>query len=120
MAELIETSPPLPGMRWHLPLAPQKAATAIVNSLLDDEPLAAAPVCEASVHLPRRSRIWVAAFTGPSGGQVWRSTGLTDRDQALLAPNYMRARTGRRRLRPVGRYSGGGRRLFFRCARGQA
>lgn len=39
---------------------------------------------EASVHLPKRSRVWQAVFTGPEGGQVWRSTGLTDREQALL------------------------------------
>src|SRR5437667_3627152 len=60
------------------------AAIALVEMLLDDEPLGEPPLCEASVHRPRRSRVWVATFTGPRGGQVWKSTGLMDRDQALL------------------------------------
>ena len=34
--------------------------------------------------MPKRSRVWQAVFTGPEGGQVWRSTGLTNREQALL------------------------------------
>jgi hypothetical protein len=43
---------------------------------------------EASVHLPPRSRVWVASFTGPEPGkQVWRSTGLTDRSMAQLLAN---------------------------------
>jgi len=61
----------------------QETGKDIVRFLLADEFLAEASIVEASVHLPRRSRVWVAAFTGPSGGQVWRSTGLTDRAQAL-------------------------------------
>src|SRR5437016_2062856 len=46
---------------------------------------------EASVHRPTRSRVWVATFTGPEGGQVWRSTGLTDRAQALLVARQWEA-----------------------------
>ncbi len=57
-------------------------AEEIVGALLGDKP--PIPISEASVHRPPRGRVWVAAFTGPHGGQTWRSTGLTDRDQALL------------------------------------
>src|SRR5262252_5837438 len=56
----------------------------IINILLGEEPLSVAGICEASVHLPRRGRIWQASFTGPNGGQVWKSTGLINREQALL------------------------------------
>jgi hypothetical protein len=69
-----------------------------VNTLLGDKPLAEASVCEASVHLPQRSRVWVASFTGPEGGQVWRSTGLTDHDQALLLARKWGAEARTQRL----------------------
>jgi len=67
----------------------------IVARLLTDEALS-----EASVHLPKRGRRWIACFTGPDGGQVWRTTGLVDRDQALrLAQLWeQRARSERARL----------------------
>jgi hypothetical protein len=61
-----------------------EAARRVVRFLLDESPFAEAPICEASVHRPTRSRVWVATFTGPTGGQIWRSTGLASRDQALL------------------------------------
>src|SRR4051794_22883281 len=96
MAELIETFSPMPGVR--LPLAPQKLSTAIVNTLLDDEPMTEVPVCEASVHLPRRGRVWVASFTGPEGGQIWRTTGMTDRDQALRLARHWEAQARAHRL----------------------
>jgi hypothetical protein len=62
------------------------SAEEIVNILLEvDEPELRTGLLEASVHLPPRSRIWVAAFTGAEPGkQVWKSTGLTDRSQALI------------------------------------
>jgi hypothetical protein len=69
-----------------------------VNTLLGDKPLAEASVCEASVHLPQRSRVWVASFTGPEGGQVWRSTGLTDHDQALVLAKHWEAKARAQRL----------------------
>ena len=59
-------------------------AEIIVEVLLRDKLPPHLPISEASVHLPKRSRVWVAAYTGPQGGQTWRSTGLTDRNQALL------------------------------------
>src|SRR5260370_37463343 len=62
----------------------QGAASCIVSCLLDERPLATAPLHEASVHRPARSRVWVATFTGPAGRQLWRRTGLTDRQPALL------------------------------------
>ena len=39
---------------------------------------------EASVHLPKRGRRWVATFRDGSGRQLWRSTGHTDRRAALI------------------------------------
>jgi hypothetical protein len=62
----------------------QEAASRIASFLLHESPLADVMVCEASVHRGKRSLVWVASFTGPAGGQIWRSTGLTNRTQALL------------------------------------
>jgi hypothetical protein len=87
--------------------APTGAAQEIVKVLLGEEPSVGALV-EASVHRPQRSRIWQAVFTGPEGGPRWRSTGLTDRDQALLAARKWeaearaeRARLGRTPRKPM-------------------
>ena len=96
--ELIQISPSMPRGRWRLPLDSPKIAATIVSTLLDEQPLAAVPVCEASVHLPQRSRVWVAAFTGHNGGQVWRSTGLTDHDQALVLAKHWEAEARAQRL----------------------
>ena len=96
--ELIEIVPPRPGLRRRLPLDSPKAATTIVSTLLGEQPLAAVPVLEASVHLPQRSRVWVAAFTGPNGGQVWRSTGLTDHDEARRLARKWEAEARAQRL----------------------
>src|SRR5262245_483571 len=53
-------------------------------ALVADLPFKTALLGEASVRLPRRGRIWIAVFTGPEPGQqIWRSTGLTDRVEAL-------------------------------------
>ena len=79
--ELIEISPSIPGLRSRLH---SNAAASIVSTLLDDPPPAKALVCEASVHLPRSGSVWVASFTGSHGGQVWKSTGLTDHEKALV------------------------------------
>jgi hypothetical protein len=46
--------------------------------------LRAIELLEASVRRPTRGRVYVATFTGPEAGrQVWRSTRLTGREQAL-------------------------------------
>ena len=74
-------------------------AMTIVRTLLDDLPPAKALVCGASVHLPRSGSIWVASFTGPSGGQVWKSTGLTDQDQALVLARRWEAEARAQRLK---------------------
>ena len=73
----------------------------IVEALLDHRPLPQAWLLEASVHQSRRSSIYVATFTGPEGGQTWRSTGSTDYDQALrVARRWEReARAQRARMR---------------------
>lgn len=80
----------------------------IVNMLLAQQPVLRSPVAEASVHRGTRSRIWNAVFTGAAGGQVWKSTGLTDRDQALLVARKWeaearaeRAKLGRTARKPI-------------------
>lgn len=85
----------------------KQAARKIVEFLVADDMPVETPVCEASVHLPRRGRVWIACFTGPTGGQVWRSTATTDRNQALLvakrleaAARIERARAGRSIRKP--------------------
>jgi len=49
-----------------------------------DGPVCVRSLIEASVHLPRRSSRWVAAFRGENGRQVWRTTGLREREPALV------------------------------------
>ena len=87
-----------------------QVATEVVARLLGEDSPVPEQLSEASVHRPKRSTIWVASFTGPAGGQVWRSTGLTNREQALLvARNWEaearrhRATLGRRARKPVWR-----------------
>jgi hypothetical protein len=77
-----------------------RAAQQIVHNLLGEEPMAESCLSEASVHLPRRSKVWQAAFTAATGGQTWKSTGLTNRHQALLLAQKWEAeaRTERARL----------------------
>jgi hypothetical protein len=56
----------------------------ILKILLEEaRPDGAQALIEASVHLGTRSRKFVASFRDEFGNQVWRSTGLTDRDAAL-------------------------------------
>jgi hypothetical protein len=95
--ERIENSLPIPRGCWRLVSDSPNTAASIVSALLGEEPLA-----EATVHLPRRGRIWVASFTGPSGGQIWKSTGITDREQALLVAKRWEAEARAQRL-SVGR-----------------
>ena len=97
--ELIEISPSMPGWPRRITLDSPPTAVTIVNTLLDDPPPAKAPVCEASVHLPRSGSIWVASFTGSHGGQTWKSTGLTDHDQALVLARRWEAEARAQRLK---------------------
>src|SRR5437867_1426312 len=70
----------------------KKTAEIIVKCLLDPE------LSEATVRRPPRSRRWVAVFTGPEPGkQVWRSTGLTNRDAALALARQWEADARRER-----------------------
>lgn len=92
------------------PSSIEGAAQEIVQVLLGEPCLAEPRLSEASVHRPNRSRVWVAAFTGPAGGPVQRSTGLTDRTQALLVARQWeaearaeRASLGRTTRKPVWR-----------------
>src|SRR5258708_5144720 len=96
MAELIEISPTMAGVR--LRMAHQTVATTIVKTLLGEEPLSEDPVCEATVHRPKRSKVWVATFTGPTGGQVWRTTHISNREQALLLAKHWEAEARAHRL----------------------
>lgn len=62
----------------------------IVQKLLEEAEWVRALIGEASVHRPRRGKIWVASFTG-SNGQQWKSTGTTDRALALVRANEFAA-----------------------------
>lgn len=75
------------------------AAQQIVRILLAQEPVAESWLAEASVHLPKRGTVWVATFTGPAGRQMWRTTGLTDRAQALLVARKWEAEAREQRTR---------------------
>lgn len=52
---------------------------------------------EASVHLPRRGRLWVASFRDETGRQRWKSTGLTDKSAALILAKEWEAAARRQR-----------------------
>ena len=95
-------------------------ASHIVNELLEGNDWARELIGEASVHRPRRRRIWVASCTGPEG-QEWRSTGTADPAVAVArakeceaAARVQRAnsaRTARKqmpRIRPTAGGAGGG------------
>jgi len=86
----------------------RSAAKSLVRILLDEA--GAGEVCEASVHRPRRGRVWLATFAGPGGGQTWKSTGVTSRAQALLLAKHwetqarlQRARLGGTAKKPIWR-----------------
>jgi hypothetical protein len=60
------------------------------------------PVCvrslvDASVHRPHRSTRWVAAFRDGTGRQVWRSTGLDEREPALVLARRWEVEAKRKR-----------------------
>ncbi len=76
----------------------------LANFLLGDEQVRY--VLESSVHRAKHGRVWIATFTGPEG-QVWRSTGLTDREQALLLAKRWEAAARAERLRSSRRLSTG-------------
>jgi hypothetical protein len=59
--------------------------------------MCARTLIEASVHRPTRSTRWVAAFRDGTGRQVWRSTGLRDRQAALILAQEFEAQARRNR-----------------------
>ena len=60
-------------------------AKQIVHHLLDQPEVPFGWLAEASVYLPPRSTKWVAVFTGVEAGrQIRRSTGLSNREAALI------------------------------------
>jgi sigma-70-like protein len=81
----------------------KEAGTMIVEALLADGLLEPNPISEASVHRPRRSRIWQAVYTGARGGQVWRSTGLANKQQALLVARRWESEARAQRAKMVRR-----------------
>jgi hypothetical protein len=74
-------------------------AERIVDCLLDLDSAACleALLGEASVHLPRRGKVWVAAFRDEHGEPRWRSTGLADRKAAQAIADEMEAAARRKR-----------------------
>jgi len=68
-------------------------AERIVRYLLNPE------LFEATVRRPPRSRRWVAVFTGVEPGkQVWRTTGLTDREAALALARQWETEARQKRI----------------------
>lgn len=70
----------------------------IVEILIQtDGPVSARHLIEVSVHLPRRGTKWVAAFRDETGRQVWRTTGLREREPALALAKEWESEAKRRR-----------------------
>src|SRR5258708_31305717 len=74
------------------------SASQLIAQALDETMQRERFLTEASVHRPRRGKVFVAYFTGTEPGQqVSRSTQLTDYDQALaLAREWERQAMARR------------------------
>ena len=53
---------------------------------------------EASVHKPARGHNWVASFTGPEGGQKWKSTGTADYNAAMAIAQELEAEALQQRI----------------------
>ena len=73
--------------------------TKIVNELLQGDQWARKLMGEASIHLPRRGKKWVASFTGPEG-QQWKSTGTADPALARAKAAEFEAAAGVQRMNP--------------------
>jgi len=70
----------------------------IVEILIQtDAPVSARRLIEVSVHLPRRGTKWVAAFRDAEGRQIWRTTGLSEREPALALAKEWEADVKRKR-----------------------
>jgi hypothetical protein len=75
-------------------------AADLVAALLDTNgPGSARQIIEACVRLPARGHRWIAVFSGPEPDtQIWRSTGLTDYDEALRVAKRWEAEAKAERL----------------------
>ena len=74
------------------------SATTIVQALRrDDQCPSAREIIEASVHRPRRGRLYVASFRDETGRQRWQRTGLSDRKAALILAQELEDQARRRR-----------------------
>lgn len=62
-----------------------------------DAILRARYLLEASVHLPRRGTRWMATFRDETGSQVWKATGLTDRNAVQAIADELEAQVKRKR-----------------------
>jgi hypothetical protein len=74
------------------------SATSIVQALRGDgQRPSAMEIIEASVHRPRRGRLYVASFRDETGRQRWQRTGLSDRKAALILAQELEDQDRRRR-----------------------
>ena len=62
-----------------------------------DGPVCVRSLVDASVHKPTRSTRWVASYRDGAGRQVWRSTGLRDREPALAVARHWEQEAKRKR-----------------------
>jgi hypothetical protein len=78
------------------------SATALVQAPRQaTQRLSARDILEASVHLPRRGKLYVASFRDENGRQRWKATGLADRRAALIVAQEWEAEARRRRAAQV-------------------
>ena len=63
----------------------------------DGQRPSARELIEASVHRPRRGKLYVASFRDETGRQRWRRTGLSDRKAALILAQELEDQARRRR-----------------------
>lgn len=75
-------------------MKPQEIVEILIQT---DAPVDARALIEVSVHLPHRGTRWVAAFRDANGRQVWRSTGLRERESALSLAKEWEADAKRKR-----------------------
>jgi hypothetical protein len=62
-----------------------------------DGPVSVRSLVDASVHRPTRSTRWVGSFRNENGRQVWRTTGLRNREAALVLATEWETEARRRR-----------------------
>ena len=73
------------------------ATTTVQAPRRDDQRPSARELIEASVHRPRRGRLYVASFRDETGRQRWQRTGLSDRKAALILAQELEDQARRKR-----------------------